>query len=45
MFNPILFSAYHKDGIMNKLLSSKAQHKELEKIQIPMTCQNKVNTY
>ena len=43
MFNPILFSAYHKDGIMNKLLSSKAQHKELEKIQIPMTCQNKVN--
>ena len=43
MFNPILFSAYHKDGIMNKLLSSKAQHKELEKIQIPMACQNKVN--
>ena len=43
MFNPILFSAYHKDDLMNKFLSRKAQIKEVEQIQIPLSVTNKIN--
>ena len=43
MFNPILFSAYHKDDLMNKFLSRKEEIKEIEKIQIPITPSNKTN--
>ena len=43
MFNPILFSAYHKDDLMNKFLSRKEQIKEIEEIQIPLSFQNKIN--
>ena len=43
MFNPILFSAYHKDDIMNKFLSRKTQIKEIEDVQIPLSFKNKVN--
>ena len=43
MFNPILFSAYHKDDLMNKFLSRKDQIKEVEKMQISMASVNKKN--
>ena len=43
MFNPILFSAYHKDDIMNKLLARKDQIKEVEDIQTPLSASNQVN--
>ena len=43
MFNPILFSAYHKDDLMNKFLTRKEEIKEIEKMQIPMTLSNKIN--
>ena len=43
MFNPILFSAYHKDDLMNKFLTRKDQIKSIEKMQIPMTLSNKMN--
>ena len=43
MFNPILFSAYHKDDLMNKFLSRKDEIKEVEKMQISMTSLNKRN--
>ena len=43
MFNPILFSAYHKDDLMNKFLSRTKEIKEIEKMQIPMTLVNKIN--
>ena len=43
MFNPILFSAYHKDDIMNKFLPRKEQIKEIEDIQIPLSVSNQVN--
>ena len=43
MFNPILFSAYHKDDIMNKFLSRKTQIKDIEDVQIPLSFKNKVN--
>ena len=43
MFNPILFSAYHKDDLMNKFLSRKEEIREIEKMQIPMTVANKIN--
>ena len=43
MFNPILFSAYHKDDLMNKFLSRKEAIKEIEQIQIPLSTRNKIN--
>ena len=43
MFNPILFSAYHKDDLMNKFLSRKESIKEVEQIQLPLSKQNKIN--
>ena len=43
MFNPILFSAYHKDDLMNKFLSRKEDIKEVEQIQIPLSIENKIN--
>ena len=43
MFNPILFSAFHKDDLMNKFLSRKEEIKEIEDIQIPLSTQNKIN--
>ena len=43
MFNPILFSPYHKDDLMNKFLTRKEEIKDIEKIQIPMTTTNKIN--
>ena len=43
MFNPILFSAYHKDDLMNKFLSRKEQIKEVEQIQVPLSIRNKIN--
>ena len=43
MFNPILFSAYHKDDLMNKFLSRKEAIKEIEQIQIPLSRCNKIN--
>ena len=43
MFNPILFSAYHKDDLMNKFLSRKESIKEVEQIQLPLSTQNKIN--
>ena len=43
MFNPILFSAYHKDDLMNKFLARRDQIKDIEKIQIKMTSSNKIN--
>ena len=43
MFNPILFSAYHKDDLMNKFLTRKDQIKCIEKMQISMTLSNKMN--
>ena len=43
MFNPILFSAYHKDDLMNKFLTRKDEIKDVEKIQIAMTLSNKIN--
>ena len=43
MFNPILFSAYNKDDLMNKFLSRKEEIREMEKMQIPMTVANKIN--
>ena len=30
MYNPILFSAYYKDDLMNKFLSRKGQTKEVK---------------
>ena len=33
MFNPILFSAYHKDDLCNKFLSRKDALKEIEQLQ------------
>ena len=43
MFNPILFSAYHKDDLMNKFLSRKEEIKEVEQMQIPLSKRNKIN--
>ena len=43
MFNPILFSPYHKDDIMDKLLSRKDQIKEIKNIQIPLSFSNQIN--
>ena len=43
MFNPILFSAYHKDDLMNKFLSRKGQIKEIEEMQTPLSLKNKIN--
>jgi len=43
MFNPILFSAFHKDDLMNKFLSRKEEIKEVEEVQIPLSTQNKIN--
>jgi len=43
MYNPILFSAYHKDDLMNKFLSRKEQLKEVEQMQIPLSISNKIN--
>ena len=43
MFNPILFSAYHKDDLMNKFLSRKEAIKEIEQIQLPLSMKNKIN--
>ena len=43
MFNPVLFSAYHKDDLMNKFLSRKEALKEVEQIQFPLSLENKVN--
>ena len=43
MFNPILFSCYHKDDIMDKFLSRKDQIKEVENIQIPLSFANQIN--
>ena len=43
MYNPILFSAYHKDDLMHKFLSRKDEIKEIEEIQIPLSFHNKVN--
>ena len=43
MFNPILFSAFHKDDLMHKFLSRKEQIKEIEEIQMPLSINNKIN--
>ena len=43
MYNPILFSAYHKDDLMNKFLSRKEAIKEVEQMQIPLSLCNKIN--
>jgi hypothetical protein len=43
MFNPILFSAYHKDDIMNKFFTRKDQLKEVENIQIQISISNQIN--
>ena len=43
MYNPILFSAYHKDDLMHKFLSRKDEIKEIEEMQIPLSFRNKVN--
>lgn len=43
MYIPILFSAYHKDDLMNKFLSRKEQIKEVEQMQIPLSISNKIN--
>ena len=43
MFNPLLFSAYYKDDLMNKFLSRKEEIKEVENMQISMTSSNKLN--
>ena len=43
MFNPILFSAFHKDDLIHKFLSRKGQIKEIEEMQIPMSLNNKIN--
>jgi hypothetical protein len=45
MFNPILFSAYHKDDLMNKFLSRKDAIKEVEEIQLPLSSHNKINIF
>ncbi len=43
MFNPILFSAYHKDDLMNKFLSRKDAIKEVEEIQPSLSIRNIIN--
>ena len=43
MFNPILFSAYHKDDIMNKFFTRKDQLKEVENIQVQISISNQIN--
>ena len=43
MFNPILFSAFHKDDLMHKFLARKEQITEVEEMQIPMSLKNKIN--
>ena len=43
MFNPILFSAYHKDDLMNKFFSRKEEINEIEQIQLPLSTKNKIN--
>ena len=43
MFNPILFSAYHKDDLMHKFLSRKEQIKDIEYMQLPLSFKNKIN--
>ena len=43
MYNPILFSAYHKDDLMHKFLSRKEEIKEVEEMQIPLSLNNKIN--
>ena len=43
MFNPILFSAFHKDDIMNKFLSRTDQIKEVESIQVELSLSNRIN--
>ena len=43
MYSPILFSAYHKDDLMNKFLSRKGQIKEVEQMKIPLSISNKLN--
>ena len=42
-FNPILFSAYHKDDLMHKFLSRKEEIKDIEYMQIPISFKNKIN--
>ena len=43
LFNPVLFSPFHKDDIMNKFLSRKGQIKEVEEFQTPLSLSNKLN--
>jgi hypothetical protein len=43
MFNPIIFSAYHKDDLMHKFLSRDEQIKDIEEMQIPLSVNNKIN--
>ena len=43
LFNPILYSPYHKDDIMNKFLSRNDQIKEVENIQAEISLSNKIN--
>ena len=43
MYNPILFSAYHKDDLMHKFLPRKEQIKEIEEIQPPLSLRNRIN--
>ena len=43
MFNPILFSAYHKDDLCNKFLSRKDALKEIEQIQPSISLYNLIN--
>ena len=43
LFNPILFSPYHKDDIMTKLLSRNDQIKEVESIQAELSLSNQIN--
>ena len=43
MFNPILFSAYHKDDLCNKFLSRKDALKEIEQLQPSISLYNLIN--
>ena len=43
LFNPILYSPYHKDDIMTKFLSRNDQIKEVESIQEELSLSNQIN--
>ena len=45
LFNPVLFSPFHKDDIMNKFLSRKGQIKEVEEFQTPLSLSNVIRLF